>query len=174
MKVRHLVSFTHVYYLTVDYDVYFVLTMHNTISFVSFKIKFKNVVWFWFKWKYWHLLFYALSPRVFYLIIHDCELFDRLQNIWYRSTHFCLCKYLDWWLFWSKNLDVTGSAEQFSKWGADPPILKCRGRGELVVGLWTLKMVNRVPTRYLLIQLRLINNFFNSLTNEKGVSNKKV
>ena len=43
MKVRHLVSFTHVYYLTVDYDVYFVLTMYNTISFVSFKIKFQNV-----------------------------------------------------------------------------------------------------------------------------------
>lgn len=29
--------------LTVDYDVYFVLTMYNTISFVSFKIKFQNV-----------------------------------------------------------------------------------------------------------------------------------
>ena len=121
-------------------------------------------------------IYYFMYCRLefLYLIIHDCELFDRLQNIWYRSTHFCLCKYLDWWLFWSKNLDVTGPAEQFSKWGADPPILKCRGRGEFVVGLWTLKMVNRVPTRYLLIQLRLINNFFNSLTNEKGVSNKKV
>ena len=43
MKVCHLVSFTRVYYLTVDYDVYFVLTMYNTISFVSFKIKFQNV-----------------------------------------------------------------------------------------------------------------------------------
>ena len=29
--------------LTVDYEVYFVLTMYNTISFVSFKIKFQNV-----------------------------------------------------------------------------------------------------------------------------------
>ena len=27
----------------VDYDVYFVLAMYNTISFVSFKIKFQNV-----------------------------------------------------------------------------------------------------------------------------------
>ena len=23
------------------------------------------------------------------LIIHDCELFERLQNLWYRSTHSC-------------------------------------------------------------------------------------
>ena len=81
MKVRHLVSFTHVYYLTVDYDVYFVLTMYNTISFVSFKIKFKNVVWFWFKWKYWHLLFYALSPRVF--IPYN----TRLRVIWSASKY---------------------------------------------------------------------------------------
>ena len=44
--------------------------------------------------------------------------------------------------------------------GVDPPILKCRGRVELVVGLWTLKMVYRVPTRYLLIQLQPINHFF--------------
>ena len=44
MKAHHLVSFTYVYYFTVDYDVYFVLTMYNTISFVSFKIKFQNVV----------------------------------------------------------------------------------------------------------------------------------
>ena len=40
--------------------------------------------------------------------------------------------------------------------------------------LWTFKMVYLVPTQYFLIQLQLINNFFNSLTNEKGVSNESV
>ena len=34
-------------------------------------------------------------------------------------------------------------------------------------------MAYLVPTQYFLIQLQLINHFFNSLTNEKGVSNKK-
>ena len=76
-------------------------------------------------------IYYFMYCRLefLYFIIHECELFDRLQNIWYKSTHSCMCKYLDWWLFWSKNLDVTGPAVQFSKWGADPPILRCRGRG---------------------------------------------
>ena len=60
--------------------------------------------------------------------------------------------------------------------GVDPPILKFRGGGGswLWGMLWTLKMVYRVPTRFLLIQLQPINHFFNSLTNEKGVSNRKV
>ena len=100
-----------------------------------------------------------------YFIINDCELFDRLQKIWYRSTHSCMCKYLDWWLFWSKNLDVTGSEEQFSKSGGGGGSIhqfwSVEVAGELVVGLWTLKMVYRVSTRYLLIQLQPINHFFN-------------
>ena len=55
-------------------------------------------------------------------------------------------------------------------------IFSKKRKGQLVVWLWTLKMVYWVPTRYLLIQLQLVNHFFNSLTNEKGVSglsNKK-
>ena len=45
---------------------------------------------------------------------------------------------------------------------------------QVVVGLWTFKMVYLVPTQYFLIQLQLINHFFfDSLINEKGVSNKK-
>ena len=40
------------------------------------------------------------------------------------------------------------------------------GRG-VVVAIWTLKMVYLVPTQYFLIELQLINHFFNSLTNEK-------
>ena len=41
------------------------------------------------------------------------------------------------------------------------------------MGLWTLKMVYLVPTQYFLIHSQLINHFFfNSLTNEKGVSNR--
>ena len=89
-------------------------------------------------------IYYFMYCRLefLYLIIHDCELFDRLQKIWYRSTHSCMCKYLDWWLFWSKNLDVTGSAEQFSKsggGGVDPPILKCRGSGGVGCGVVDFK-----------------------------------
>ena len=34
-------------------------------------------------------------------------------------------------------------------------------------------MVYLVPPQYFLIQLQLINHFFNSLTNERGVSDKK-
>ena len=44
---------------------------------------------------------------------------------------------------------------------------------QVAVGLWTFKMVYLVPTQYSLIQLQLINHFFYSLINEKGVSNKK-
>ena len=33
-------------------------------------------------------------------------------------------------------------------------------------------MVYLVPTQYFLLQLQLINHVFNSLTNERGVSNK--
>ena len=40
------------------------------------------------------------------------------------------------------------------------------GRG-VVVAFWTLKMVYLVPTQYFLIELQLINHFFNSLTNDK-------
>ena len=36
-----------------------------------------------------------------------------------------------------------------------------------VVGLWTFKMVYLVPTQYFLIQLQLINPYFNSLTERK-------
>ena len=31
------------------------------VSFVSFKIKFQNVVWFWYKWSYWLLWFYHIN-----------------------------------------------------------------------------------------------------------------
>ena len=41
------------------------------------------------------------------------------------------------------------------------------GGGAVVVAFWTLKMVYLVPTQYFLIELQLINHFFNSLTNEK-------
>ena len=41
------------------------------------------------------------------------------------------------------------------------------GGGGLVVAFWTLKMVYLVPTQYFLIELQLINHFFNSLANEK-------
>ena len=40
------------------------------------------------------------------------------------------------------------------------------------MGLWTSKMVYLVPTQYFEIQLQLINHFLDSLTNERGVSNK--
>ena len=57
-----------------------------------------------------------------------------------------MCKYLDWWLFWSKNLDVTGPTEQFSKsGGADPPILKCRGGGWGGVGCGVVDFKNGLP-----------------------------
>ena len=37
------------------------------------------------------LLFYVYCRLEFlYLIIHDCEFFDQLQNLWYRSTHSCM------------------------------------------------------------------------------------
>ena len=44
------------------------------------------------------------------------------------------------------------------------------------MGLWTLKMVDPLSTQYFLLQFQLgINHFFkNSLTNKKGVSNKKI
>ena len=69
MKFRHLVSFTHICYLTVVYDVFWMSSVHFSrkkgamtlcdtvvrmtalryditvaVSFVSFKIKFQNVV----------------------------------------------------------------------------------------------------------------------------------
>ena len=69
-----------------------------------------------------------------------------------------------------------GSPSTFQSAGADPPLLKCNWSAEEVVGLWTLKMVDPLSTQYFLIQLQVgINHFFlNSLTNEKGVSNKKI
>ena len=69
-----------------------------------------------------------------------------------------------------------GSPSSFQSAGADPPLLKCNWSAEEVVGLWTLKMVDPLSTQYFLIQLQVgINHFFlNSLTNEKGVSNKKI
>ena len=69
-----------------------------------------------------------------------------------------------------------GSPSTFQSAGADPPLLKCNWSAEEVVGLWTLKMVDPFSTQYFLIQLQVgINHFFlNSLTNEKGVSNKKI
>ena len=69
-----------------------------------------------------------------------------------------------------------GSRSSFQSAGADPPLLKCNWSAEEVVGLWTLKMVDPLSTQYFLIQLQVgINHFFlNSLTNEKGVSNKKI
>ena len=68
-----------------------------------------------------------------------------------------------------------GSPSSFQSAGADPPPLKGNWSAEEVVGLWTLKMVDPLSTQYFLIQLQVgINHFFlNSLTNEKGVSNKK-
>ena len=39
--------------------------------------------------------------------------------------------------------------------------------GGVVVAFWTLKMVYLVPTQCFLIELQLINHFFNSLTNDK-------
>ena len=48
MKFRQLVSFTHISYLTVDYDVYQMYGAHlshfSLTTFVSFKNKFQNVV----------------------------------------------------------------------------------------------------------------------------------
>ena len=42
------------------------------------------------------------------------------------------------------------------------------------MGLWTLKIVDLMLTQYFLIQLQLIDLFFfNCLTNEEGVSDKK-
>ena len=69
-----------------------------------------------------------------------------------------------------------GSPSSFQSAGADPPLLKCNWSAEEVVGLWTLKMVDPLSTQYFLIQLQVgVNHFFlNSLTNEKGVSNKKI
>ena len=49
--------------------------------------------------------------------------------------------------------------------------MKLRGRGG--GGVWTFIMVYLVPTHYFLIQFQPINHFLNSLSNEKGVSNKK-
>ena len=50
MKFRHLVSFTHICYLTVDYDVYQMsgadFSHFSLTTFVAFKIKFQNVVLF--------------------------------------------------------------------------------------------------------------------------------
>ena len=78
--------------------------------------------------------------------------------------------------------------EQFSKRGGRSTSFEAlwgggaggRGGGDRrkvgagVVRLWTFKMVYLVPTQYFLIQLQLINHFFfDSLINEKGVSNKK-
>ena len=69
-----------------------------------------------------------------------------------------------------------GSPSSFQSAGADPPLLKCNWSAEEVVGLWTLKIVDPLSTQYFLIQLQVGINlfFFNSLTNEKGVSNKKI
>ena len=67
--------------------------------------------------------------------------------------------------------NMSGPAEQFSKWGwGGTHLFRSVVGGE---ELWTLAMVYLLPTQYCLIQLQLINHFFNSLTNEKGVSNKQ-
>ena len=70
---------------------------------------------------------------------------------------------------------LPGLAKQFSKCvGRSTSFWSVVGGGGVVVGLWTFKMVYLVPTQYFLIQLQLINHFFfDSLINEKGVSNKK-
>ena len=44
---------------------------------------------------------------------------------------------------------------------------RSRRGGGVVVAFWTLKMVYLVPTQCFLIEIQLINHFFNSLTNEK-------
>ena len=69
-----------------------------------------------------------------------------------------------------------GSPSSFQSAGADPPPLKGNWSAEEVVGLWTLKMVDPLSTQYFLLLFQLgINHFFkNSLTNKKGVSNKKI
>ena len=67
-----------------------------------------------------------------------------------------------------------GPGSSFQSAGADPPLLKCSGgSGVRLVGLWTFIMVYLVTTQYFLIQLQLINHSLHSLTNDKGVSNKK-
>ena len=55
-----------------------------------------------------------------------------------------------------------------SQWGGGREV------GVGVVGLWTFKMVYLVPTQYFLIELQLINHYFNSLTErKKGQQQKK-
>ena len=65
-----------------------------------------------------------------------------------------------------RNKVTTGPAEQFSKCGRRATSFEVGGGGTFI-------MVYLVPTHYFSIQFQLINNFLNSLTNEKGVSNKK-
>ena len=54
-------------------------------------ISFKNARW---------------SQEFLCLIMLDCDFFDRLQNLWYRSTHSCTNNNLDLGLLWSKKLDL--------------------------------------------------------------------
>ena len=53
--------------------------------------------------------------------------------------------------------------------GGDPPLLKCSWTGGVVDFKDGLPGADSI----FLIQLQLIKHFFNSLTNEKGVSNKQ-